>query len=145
VKARKALGHLVTWPFGNLVVWPFGNLATVGLLDAEDPLLLHCTAHAGFRPIQGETVRHATPDDLNALESLLIELRRVPGLVERKRGNFTRKSRAFLHFHQDPAGLFADLREEEDFVRYRVATRREQKAFAGRVRRLSAGGPKSAS
>ena len=56
-------------------------------------------------------MRHARPQDLDRLEDLLVQLRALPGLTEKSRGTFYRKSRAFLHFHEDPAGLFADLRE----------------------------------
>jgi hypothetical protein len=54
-------------------------------------------------------MRHAREGDLDRLEDLLIQLRTLPGLVEKKRGVFYRKSRAFLHFHEDPKGLFADI------------------------------------
>ncbi|MDP3870825.1 hypothetical protein [Phenylobacterium sp.] len=55
-------------------------------------------------------MRHARDIDLDALEPLIIRLRALPGLVEKKRGVFYRKSKAFLHFHEDPKGLFADVR-----------------------------------
>jgi hypothetical protein len=54
-------------------------------------------------------VRHARDEDLDRLEDLLVLLRPLPGLVEKKRGVFYRKGRAFLHFHEDPKGLFADI------------------------------------
>ena len=48
-------------------------------------------------------------------------LRTIDGLKERKRGVFYLKSRAFLHFHEDPAGLFADIRlAGDDFDRFGV-------------------------
>ena len=81
-------------------------------------------------------MKHATRRALDTLEPLLERLRRVEGLVERKRGSFTRKSRAFLHFHEDQAGLFADVRDGGDFARHRVSTQREQRAFVARVRAL---------
>jgi len=59
-------------------------------------------------------MRHARPEDLDRLEDVLAELRALPGLTERSRGTFYRKSRAFLHFHEDPKGLFADLRDAAD-------------------------------
>ena len=46
--------------------------------------------------------------------------------MEKKRGVFYRRSRAFLHFHEDPAGLFADVRLVDDFERHRVSTAAEQ-------------------
>jgi hypothetical protein len=62
---------------------------------------------------------------LEAIEALLEELRMIPGLTERKRGIFYRGATAFLHFHEDPAGMFADLRRGADFERYAVNTRSE--------------------
>jgi hypothetical protein len=59
-------------------------------------------------------MRHARTAALDDLEPLLVELRALPGLTERSRGVFYRKSRAFLHFHEDPAGLFADVRGPAD-------------------------------
>jgi hypothetical protein len=54
-------------------------------------------------------MRHARDQDLDRLEPLLAELRALPGMVEKKRGVFYRKGRSFLHFHEDPKGLFADI------------------------------------
>lgn len=67
-------------------------------------------------------MRHAGPAALDVLEPLLAELRDLPGLNEKRRGVFYAKSRAFLHFHEGPAGLFADLRgaAEADFERFDV-------------------------
>jgi hypothetical protein len=54
-------------------------------------------------------VRHARDADLDRIEDLLAQIRTLPGLKEKKRGCFYWKSRGFLHFHQDPKGMFADL------------------------------------
>jgi hypothetical protein len=80
-------------------------------------------------------VRHAGDATLDQLENLLADLRTIPGLKEKKRGTFYRGPRAFLHFHEDPMGLFADVRLEVDFERVRVTTAREQKALLTTVRR----------
>ena len=55
-------------------------------------------------------MRHARAEALDALEPLLERLRAFAALKERSRGVFYVKSQAFLHFHEDPAGLFADVR-----------------------------------
>ena len=55
-------------------------------------------------------MKHATPIALDALEPLLEQVRSLGKLTERKRGLFYAKSQAFLHFHEDPAGFFADVR-----------------------------------
>jgi hypothetical protein len=67
-------------------------------------------------------MKHASPATLDALEDLLEALRAIPALTERVRGVFYRKGRAFLHFHEDPKGLFADVRDAEgrDFERFDV-------------------------
>jgi hypothetical protein len=67
-------------------------------------------------------MKHITQAALDQLEPLLAELRGAPGLVEKSRGVFYRKGRAFLHFHEDPAGLFADIRDAAgvDFQRLNV-------------------------
>jgi hypothetical protein len=59
-------------------------------------------------------MRHARDQDLDRIEDLLVQLRTLPGLVEKKRGVFYRKSRAFLHFHEDPKGMFADISDPDE-------------------------------
>ena len=59
-------------------------------------------------------MRHARDHDLDRVETLLVQLRELPGLVEKKRGVFYRKGHAFLHFHEDPMGMFADLSDPDE-------------------------------
>lgn len=81
-------------------------------------------------------MRHASPASLDALEPLLGEIRKIGGpIVERKRGIWYLRSRGFLHFHEDPAGFFADLQTGDDFERFRVSTAAERRAFLARLRR----------
>jgi hypothetical protein len=80
-------------------------------------------------------MRHARPDALDQLEEVLAALRVYPQLRERGRGVFYRGSKAFLHFHEDPEGLFADLRCAADFVRFRVTTSKERAHFLNVVRK----------
>ena len=56
-------------------------------------------------------VKHADVRALEAVSDLIENLRRRSDLVEKRLGIFYTKGRAFLHFHKDPTGLFADLRE----------------------------------
>ena len=79
-------------------------------------------------------MRHARPEDLDRIDGLLAQLRMLDGMREKKRGLFYIKSRSFLHFHEDPAGMFADLGLGADFARHRVSTATEQKAFMKIVR-----------
>ena len=79
-------------------------------------------------------VKHAGPEALDSLASLLSELGGSPGLKEQGRGVFYLRSRAFLHFHEDPTGLFADVRPADDFERMPVTTRQEQRQLLRLVR-----------
>ncbi|MGB6771376.1 MAG: hypothetical protein WBF51_05155 [Candidatus Dormiibacterota bacterium] len=81
-------------------------------------------------------MRHATQDDLDRLEELLAELRALPQLRERKRGYFSRGSRAFLHFHEDAGDLYVDVRLASAFQRMKITSRREQMTLLSQVRRL---------
>lgn len=79
-------------------------------------------------------MRHAGQAALDALDPLLARLRALPGLTEKGRGVFYRRSRAFLHFHEDSTGLHADVRlAGDDFERFRVETEGEREAFFAAV------------
>jgi hypothetical protein len=78
-------------------------------------------------------MKHASEVALNQLEDLLVELRRIAGLKEKKRGVFYRAASAFLHFHEDPAGLFADVRLGPDWVRLPVNTLAEKRSLFAKV------------
>ena len=79
-------------------------------------------------------MKHATSVALDELEPLLAALRATPGLKEKSRGVFYRRSKAFLHFHEDPAGLFADVRNDTgDFDRFAVRDAEEQGALLSLV------------
>jgi len=80
-------------------------------------------------------LRHATELTLDALEPLLIDLRELGGLTERRRGVFYRGSRAFLHFHEDRTGLFADVRLDVAWSRLEVTSKSQQRALLRQIRR----------
>ncbi len=84
-------------------------------------------------------MKHASPAALESLTPLLEQLRAVEFLVEKRPGVFYRKSRAFLHFHEDPEGFFADLRVSgDDFVRYPVTTTSQQRTLLKLIRNAAA-------
>jgi hypothetical protein len=70
-------------------------------------------------------VKHASAAALHGLSELLGKIRAKEGLKEKKLGIFHSKSTSFLRFHEDPAGLFADLRVGAEFGRYPVNTLEE--------------------
>ncbi len=80
-------------------------------------------------------MRHAGEATFERIGALLEQLRSVSGLVERRRGVFYVRSRAFLHFHEDGDDVYADVRlDGEQFGRVRVTTRAEQARLLRAVR-----------
>ena len=81
-------------------------------------------------------MKHAGSETFAQLDDLLTQLRQVPELTERRTGVFYRRSRAFLHFHADPTGPYADLRvhNDQDFVRFRVRAATERTRLLREVR-----------
>jgi len=72
---------------------------------------------------------------LDRLEPLLTSLRAMPALREKSRGAFYRGSRAFVHFHEDVTGLFADVRFGDDFERIDVSSAAKQQSLVRRIRK----------
>jgi hypothetical protein len=79
-------------------------------------------------------MRHARHADLDRLEDLLAQIRTLPDLKERKRGVFYRKSRGFLHFHEDPKGMFADISDPDERIDVTDAAGRAALMAAARER-----------
>ena len=79
-------------------------------------------------------MKHAGPASLAPLAPLLERIRALGHLTERKPGTFYLRSSAFLHFHEDPQGMFADLKTGgKAFVRYPINSSTEREAFAALV------------
>jgi hypothetical protein len=86
-----------------------------------------------------EAMKHAGTAALDLLADLLEEIRDNAGLREPKRGTFYRRSSAFLHFHEDPAGFFADLKIGATFQRFPVNTAAERRTLLRRIAQLTRG------
>ena len=79
-------------------------------------------------------MKHAGPATLELLDDLLGEVRKRPQLREKSRGSFYFKSKGYLHFHEDPAGIFADVKLDfVEFTRLRATTAKEQKALLAKI------------
>jgi hypothetical protein len=74
-------------------------------------------------------MKHAGEVTLDLLEDLLREVRKHAALRERRRGAFYRKSDGILHFHEDPAGLFADLKVDGKWQRFSIDSKAERQAL----------------
>jgi hypothetical protein len=79
-------------------------------------------------------VKHAGAEALKLINPLLTEIRKRPKLRENTPGNFYVKSKAYLHFHEDPAGMFADVKLDfVEFTRMRATTAKEQKTLLTKI------------
>ena len=74
-------------------------------------------------------MKHARDPALDSIEPLLERLRLIPVLQERSRGVFYCRSRACVHFHEDSAGIFADVRVAVHWQRVAVNTDAERDAL----------------
>ncbi len=81
-------------------------------------------------------MKHAGAAALDTIEPLLASIRNVGGLREKSRGIFYLKSKAFLHFHEDPTGMFVDIRAQDrkDFDRMNIADPGVRDAVLARVK-----------
>jgi hypothetical protein len=79
-------------------------------------------------------MRHAGPAALDQIDDLLGAIRALGGLKERSRGVFYLRSQPFLHFHEDPSGMHADLKIDGDFVRFRAESPTERRALLAKIR-----------
>jgi hypothetical protein len=78
-------------------------------------------------------MKHAGVEALAELADLLAAVRARDGLKEPRPGSFYRKGKAWLHFHEDKAGLFADLRAGAEWQRFRVSEPAEQAALLASI------------
>ncbi len=70
-------------------------------------------------------------------------MRARDALREKSPGSFYVKSKGFLHFHEDPAGTFADVKLDfVEFTRLRATTATEQRALLSKIDRALASLPK---
>ena len=83
-------------------------------------------------------MKHAGAAALDGIEPLLGKIRAAGVLREKSRGRFYLKARAYLHFHEDPAGMFADIRamDGKDFDRLKLDRAAEREILA-RIAALS--------
>lgn len=81
-------------------------------------------------------MKHAGAATLTQLDPLLTDIRKRPLLREKSLGAFYCKSKAFLHFHEDVAGIFADVKLDfVEFTRLRATTEKEQRALLKKIDR----------
>ena len=78
-------------------------------------------------------MKHASNQSLSPIKSFLNTIRKFKELKEKKLGIFYKDSIAFLHFHEDPKGLFADLKIANKWKRFRVNTQAEQTILLKRI------------
>ncbi len=65
-------------------------------------------------------MKHAGEKALATIAAQLAQVRAL-NLKERSPGVFYFKSKPFLHFHEDPSGIYADVRVEIEWQRFAVS------------------------
>jgi hypothetical protein len=80
-------------------------------------------------------MKHAGAAALDELGDLIAQVRVRDGLREKQPGVFYRKGKAWLHFHEDRAGLFADLRAGAEWERFRVSNPGERAGLLAAIDR----------
>jgi len=88
-------------------------------------------------------MKHATEQALLSIAGLLAEIRRDARVTERRPGIFYSRGKAFLHFHEDPRGLFADIRGPDDWERFAVGDRAGRASLLARMAALLPNAAKS--
>lgn len=87
-------------------------------------------------------MKHATAPALRQLDDLLLALRALGMLREPRPGCFYRQGTAFLHFHEDPSGLFADVKlAPGEFTRLPASSAAQRAHILAAVRRTIASWP----
>ena len=64
-------------------------------------------------------MKHATAKTLKSIEPLLKDIRRLLQ-KEKKIGIFYKGSGAYLHFHEDKKGIFADVKVNNKWIRIKI-------------------------
>jgi hypothetical protein len=87
-------------------------------------------------------MKHAGQAALDGIEPLLARIRVAGVLREKSRGIFYLKTRAWLHFHEDPAGIFVDIRalDGKDFDRLKLDSESEREILS-RIASLASSRP----
>ena len=78
----------------------------------------------------------ADTDALSRLAPVLRQLRDIKGVREERPGIFYARREAFVHFHEDANGLYADLKKSggSGFDRYPLATPAQQRKLVDDTR-----------
>ena len=77
-------------------------------------------------------MKHAGEKPLATITPQLAQIRAL-SLKERSPGVFYFKSKPFLHFHEDPSGIYADVRVDVEWERFAVADAAEWRKLLKRI------------
>jgi hypothetical protein len=88
-------------------------------------------------------MKHASSETLVLVADLLAAIRTRNVLTEKKPGIFYRKGQAFLHFHEDKAGMFMDIRDGADWLRLAATGPGAQEKCLEALERATQGNPSS--
>ena len=81
-------------------------------------------------------MKHASLKTLDCIEDILTRLRKYKSLKEKQKGIFYKGSQAFIHFHEDLKGVFADLKVKNEWERFLVSTKPGKERFLKNVHKM---------
>jgi hypothetical protein len=105
------------------------------VIETSNPPISRSRLRAAPRLLYDRGMKHAGTAAFDELTELIAAIRSCGGLREPRPGVFYRKGRAWLHFHEDKAGLFADLRIGAEWERFRVSTDDERTCLLAAIDR----------
>ena len=78
-------------------------------------------------------MKHATQKTLEMINPILEQLRKS-GLKEKGFGKFYKASQAYVHFHEDATGVYADVKRKGKWQRLKIPrNKKECKRFAHKL------------
>ena len=81
-------------------------------------------------------MKHASTKSFDCIKDILTKLKKYKSLKEKQKGVFYKNSQAFIHFHEDLEGLFADLKIKNEWERFPVNTKQEKDYFLKKAQKL---------
>jgi hypothetical protein len=81
-------------------------------------------------------LQHATNSTLDRIETFLENVRKsLPMLIEKKRGVFYLKSRAFMHFHEEGGAVYCDTSCSGEWSRTEITSKCKQQELLERLKK----------
>ena len=81
-------------------------------------------------------MKHASTKALDCIKDILTKLKKYKSLKEKQKGMFYKNSEAFIPFHEDLKGIFADLNIKNKWERLLVSTKSGKDHFLKKAQKV---------